>query len=56
MEDQMINGFGTLASYGALGIVSVYFMVKDWTLSKKIEEALAEFTLAFKLLAAKIEE
>lgn len=53
MEETITTGLGSLVSYGALGIVAVYFMVKDWLLSAKINEALKDFTVALNLLCAK---
>ncbi len=56
MEDTMITGVGQLVSYGALGVVALYFMVKDWLLSGKINDALKEFTVAINLLTAKVDD
>jgi hypothetical protein len=56
MEETMISGMGQLASYGALGIAALYFMVKDWLLSSKLNEALKDFTVALNLLCAKVDE
>lgn len=53
MEDMTINALQLLTSYGALGICTLYFMVKDWLLSKRIEESLDKFTLAVNLLINK---
>lgn len=50
----MITGIGQLASYGALGVAAIYFMVKDWILSSKMNDALKEFTVALNLLCAKV--
>lgn len=44
-----------LVSYGALGVVAVYFMYKDWTRSIKIDLLLAECTSALKSFASQIE-
>lgn len=50
MEEITINAVTMLTSYGALGIVSLYFMAKDWTLNKKLNETLNEFTVAVETL------
>lgn len=50
MDDVTMNVFQLLSSYGALGVVAVYFMVKDWSLNKQIEEALNEFRIALETL------
>lgn len=34
----------SLASYGALGVVAIYFMIKDYTITKEWKSALQEFT------------
>ncbi len=53
MEEMTINSLQLLTSYGALGICTLYFMVKDWILSKKIEDSLDRFTLAVNVLINK---
>lgn len=45
MEDMMMNAVPMLTSYGALGIVAIYFMWKDCTLSKKLNDTLQDFTV-----------
>lgn len=55
MEETMVNSMGLLSSYGALGVVAVYFMVKDWILNKQMKEALQEFTIAMKILSEKVD-
>ena len=45
MEEMTINAVSMLTSYGALGVVSIYFMIKDWNLNKKLNEALNDFTV-----------
>ena len=37
-----------LVTYGALGIVCAYFMVKDITINREITAALKEFTISLK--------
>ena len=34
----------SLTSYGALGVVAIYFMVKDYTVTKEWKTSLQEFT------------
>lgn len=53
MEDITVNAIQLLTSYGALGVISIYFMVKDWSLNKKIEDSLDKLTLAINLLVGK---
>ena len=50
MDDMSMSIFQALTSYGALGAVAVYFMVKDWTLNREIEAALNEFKIALETL------
>lgn len=45
MEDITINSMQLLTSYGALGVITVYFMWKDMTITKKLEETLHNFTV-----------
>lgn len=42
-----------LVTYGALGIITAYFMVKDWQLNRKLQETLNEFTVAVNALLGK---
>ena len=35
-----------ITSYGALGVVTAYFMYKDMTISQKLESTLSEFAVA----------
>lgn len=53
MDDITMNALQLLTSYGALGVVTVYFMVKDWKLNKAIEDSLDKLTLAINLLAGR---
>ena len=53
MDDITINALQLLTSYGAMGIVTLYFMIKDWKLNKAIEDSLDKLTLAINLLAGK---
>lgn len=48
-----INFVADIVSYGALGIVSAYFMVKDWRLNSKLNDTLSEFTVAINALLRK---
>ena len=50
VEDITVNAIQILTSYGALGAVAVYFMAKDWSLNKRLEEALNEFRVALETL------
>lgn len=52
MED--LNFIQGIASYGGIGACCLYFMLKDWTLNKKITDALTEFTVAVRVLSASI--
>jgi len=47
MEEMTMNGIQMLTSYGALGVITVYFMWKDMTITKKLEATLLSFTVAF---------
>lgn len=51
MED--INFVSDVISYGALGVVTAYFMVKDWRLNSRLNETLSEFTIALNALLKK---
>lgn len=42
-----------LVTYGSLGIITAYFMVKDWQLNRKLQETLNEFTIAVNALLGK---
>jgi len=42
MED--LTTIKELASYGGLGIVTLYFIIKDFSISKEMRSALQEFT------------
>ena len=53
MENFTMNALQMLTSYGALGIVTIYFMIKDWKLNKAIEDSLDKLTLAINLLAGR---
>ena len=50
MDEITINAVQILTSYGALGAVAVYFMAKDWSINKRLEEALSEFRVALETL------
>lgn len=50
MEDITINGVQLLTSYGALGIVTIYFIFKDMVLNKALTDALNKFTVALEVL------
>lgn len=59
MEDQMVTAISTIASYGALGACTIYFMVKDWFRGKKTDEiiekntdVIKDFTVALNVLTA----
>lgn len=43
----------SLMTYGALGTVTVYFMIKDWQLNSKLQQTLNEFTVAVNTLIGK---
>lgn len=43
----------SLMTYGALGAVTVYFMIKDWQLNSKLQQTLNEFTVAVNTLIGK---
>lgn len=53
MDEITMNAAQLMTSYGALGVVTLYFMIKDWKLNKAIEESLNKLTLAINLLAGK---
>ncbi len=47
---QILDG---LLTYGALGLVTAYFMVKDWQLNSKLQQTLSDFTVALNTLIGK---
>ena len=53
MEEFTLNIAQFLTSYGALGVVAAYFMVKDWSLNKRLEDSLDKLTLAINLLVGR---
>ena len=46
MEDMTVSAVQLLTSYGAMGICLIYFIVKDFTITKKLEATLQDFTIA----------
>lgn len=46
MEELTLNGLQLLTSYGALGGVTIYFIWKDMTITKRLEETLQRFTIS----------
>lgn len=48
MED--LSFLSGLVSYGALGLVTLYFAFKDWRLSQQIVESLSKFNIALDVL------
>jgi len=53
MEDITMNAIQLLTSYGALGVITIYFMIKDWSLNKRIEDSLDKLTIAINILAGR---
>lgn len=53
MEDMTLNSMQLLTTYGPLGVVAIYFMVKDWVLAQSIKDALEKFTIAINTLCGK---
>ncbi len=53
MEEMTTNTMQLLTAYGPLGVVAIYFMVKDWVLSKSIKESIDKFTIAINVLNGK---
>lgn len=53
MDQITVNTAQMLTSYGALGIVALYFMYKDMILNKALTEALNKFTVALNVLIGK---
>lgn len=51
MED--ITFVADVVSYGALGVVTAYLMVKDWRLNSRLNQTLSEFTVALNALIKK---
>ena len=45
MDQEIIN---SIMSYGALGAVTVYFMVKDMTVNKELTGVIKDFTITLK--------
>lgn len=54
-EEQLIAGSTALISYGALGVVAVYFMIKDWIVSKSNTDALHKFAIVLEKLCIKLD-
>lgn len=48
MEDLTV--LESLVSYGSLGVVAIYFMIKDWKLNTELRHALNQFTVAINVL------
>lgn len=46
MEDVTMNAIQMFTSYGSLGVIAGYFMYKDMTLNKQLQETLKEFSIA----------
>lgn len=42
-----------LITYGSLGVITAYFMIKDWQLNSKLQQTLNEFTIAVNALLGK---
>lgn len=45
MDQEIIN---VIMSYGALGAVTVYFMVKDMTVNRELTGVIKDFTITLK--------
>ena len=48
MTDIYMSVVQALVSYGALGVFAVYFMIKDYKLSKRINSTISDFAVAMK--------
>lgn len=48
MDD--VSFLQSLLEIGPLGVVAVYFMVKDWKLNSELRQALNQFTIAINVL------
>lgn len=46
--------WASISSYGALGACCFYFMWKDCTINKQLTDVLSDFTVALKVLNAKV--
>jgi hypothetical protein len=53
MDQITVNTAQMLTSYGALGIVALYFMYKDMVLNKALTDALNKFTVALNTMIGK---
>ena len=55
MDPQIIDTvYSGLIGYGGVGLVAVYFMVKDWKVSKEINETLAEFRAVLEVVKDRV--
>jgi hypothetical protein len=52
MDQITMNTAQILTSYGALGIVALYFMYKDMILNKALTDALNKFTVAINVMCS----
>lgn len=43
----------SLMTYGALGLVAAYFMIKDWQLNSRLQQTLSDFTVAMNAILGK---
>lgn len=43
----------SLMTYGALGLVTAYFMIKDWQLNSRLQQTLSDFTVAMNAILGK---
>jgi hypothetical protein len=43
MEEITMSSVQMLTSYGALGVCTIYFMVKDWVKAKETDKVIADF-------------
>ena len=54
MGTEDVSQLNGLIQYGALGIVTLYFIVKDFTITKELRAALTEFTNILHELKGKV--
>jgi len=54
MDQITMDGAQMLASYGALGVVTGYFIFKDYKLTKELTSALSDFKITLALVKDKV--
>lgn len=55
MEQQILGAIDVIASYGAMGCALIFFMVKDWKQSDKLNQAIDKSTAAIAQFTSAVE-